>query len=74
MTLEERLAWHDQQIAERLKNNSPTPDELELIEHLTEQRGHLLRMMENNPKEVWPEMAATIDASERFAEQQGKPN
>ena len=73
-TLEERLDWHEKQIAERLTNTSPTSEEIELTGHLMEMREHLRQMMASNPKEDWPAMAATIDAAESFDGMNGKPN
>ena len=62
------------QIAERLTNSAPSPEETELTEHLMEQRERLRRIMQRYPKEQWPDMAAFIDAALSFDAHQGKPN
>jgi hypothetical protein len=75
-TLEDRLVWHDREIARRIINYpTPTPAELGLTQELVEQRGRLLRMMRTYSKADWPAMADYIDAALSIAVPDGgKPN
>jgi len=57
-TLDEHLAWHDREIARHIANHpEPTPAEVELTTHLTEQRDRLLRLMAKYPKANWPDIS-----------------